>query len=136
MGWERKRGKLEELNRLLRGDRGTSYVVTVGDLTPLADVRYVLTIDSDTVLPRNVARQLVGIAAHPLQRPHYDPAEGRVTAGYTTGMGSKWHLSNNADGKYAGLAEAADPTRPPSRTCSRKVFADVDAFRPRSKDGC
>ncbi len=82
MGWERKRGKLEELNRLLRGDRSTSYDHTVGDLSVLADVRYVLTLDSDTVLPRNVARQLVGIAAHPLQRPHYDPVEGRVTEGY------------------------------------------------------
>ncbi len=83
MGWERKRGKLEELNRLLRGDRGTSYVATIGDLEVLPDVRYVLTIDSDTVLPRNVASQLVGIAAHPLQRPRYDPAAGRVVEGYT-----------------------------------------------------
>jgi len=83
MGWERKRGKLEELNRLLRGDRGTSYALTVGDLSILPDVRYVLTLDSDTVLPRNVARQLVGIAAHPLQRPHFDAHQGRVTEGYT-----------------------------------------------------
>ncbi len=83
MGWERKRGKLEELNRLLRGDRSTSYVLTVGDLTILPDVTYCVTLDSDTVLPRNAARQLVGIAAHPLNRPRYDPREGRVTAGYT-----------------------------------------------------
>ena len=41
MGWERKRGKIEEFNRLLRGDHDTSYVVTVGDRTLLADVRYV-----------------------------------------------------------------------------------------------
>jgi len=83
MGWERKRGKLEEFNRLLRGDTTTSYVSTVGDLSILPDVTYCLTLDSDTVLPRNVARNLVGISAHPLHRPYYDPREGRVTAGYT-----------------------------------------------------
>jgi cyclic beta-1,2-glucan synthetase len=83
MGWERKRGKLEEFNRLLRGDASTSYLLTVGDLTVLPDVKYCLTLDSDTVLPRNVARQLVGISAHPLHRPCYDAREGRVTAGYT-----------------------------------------------------
>ena len=83
MGWERKRGKLEEFNRLLRGDATTSYVLTVGDLSILAGVKYCLTLDSDTVLPRNVARQLVGISAHPLHRPYYDPGEGRVTSGFT-----------------------------------------------------
>jgi cyclic beta-1,2-glucan synthetase len=83
MGWERKRGKLEEFNRLLRGDPNTSYVLTTGDLSVLPDVKYCLTLDSDTVLPRNVARQLVGIGAHPLHRPCYDARDGRVTAGYT-----------------------------------------------------
>jgi cyclic beta-1,2-glucan synthetase len=82
MGWERKRGKLEEFNRLLRGDPGTSYVVSVGDTSVLPGVRYVLTLDSDTVLPRNVARQLVGILDHPLNRPRFDSVTGRVTEGY------------------------------------------------------
>jgi cyclic beta-1,2-glucan synthetase len=82
MGWERKRGKLEEFNRLLRGATDTSYDVQVGDLAILPSVRYCLTLDSDTRLPRDVARKLVGIITHPLNRPHFDPASGRVTEGY------------------------------------------------------
>jgi cyclic beta-1,2-glucan synthetase len=82
MGWERKRGKLEELNRLLRGATDTSYDVQVGDLAILASVRYCITLDSDTRLPRDAAKKLVGIIAHPLNRPHFDPRCGRVTEGY------------------------------------------------------
>jgi cellobiose phosphorylase len=82
MGWERKRGKLEEFNRLLRGARQTSYYVQVGDLDVLPHVRYVLTLDSDTRLPRDAARALVGIIAHPLNRPHFDERVRRVTEGY------------------------------------------------------
>jgi cyclic beta-1,2-glucan synthetase len=82
MGWERKRGKLEEFNRLLRGATDTSFVVQVGDLEVLSSVRYCLTLDSDTRLPRDAAKKLVGIIAHPLNRPHFDPSSRRVTEGY------------------------------------------------------
>ncbi|OFX24202.1 MAG: carbohydrate-binding protein [Anaeromyxobacter sp. RBG_16_69_14] len=82
MGWERKRGKLEELNRLLRGATDTSFDVQVGDLTMLASVRYCITLDSDTRLPRDAAKKLIGIIAHPLNRPRFDPRSGRVTEGY------------------------------------------------------
>ncbi|MEO5656245.1 MAG: glucoamylase family protein, partial [Nitrospiria bacterium] len=82
MGWERKRGKIEEFNRLLRGATDTSFRVQIGDLGILPNVRYCLTLDSDTRLPRNAARQLIGIIAHPLNRPHFDPRLGRVTEGY------------------------------------------------------
>jgi len=82
MGWERKRGKIEEFNRLLRGATDTSFSVQLGPLGLLASVRYCLTLDSDTVLPRDVAKKLIGTIAHPLNRPHFDPAVGRVTEGY------------------------------------------------------
>jgi cyclic beta-1,2-glucan synthetase len=82
MGWERKRGKLSEFNRLLRGDRATSYDVCSSDPAELPHVRYVLTLDVDTQLPRETARRLVGTLAHPLNRPHFDPRQGRVVAGY------------------------------------------------------
>ncbi|HEY7511310.1 MAG TPA: glucoamylase family protein, partial [Vicinamibacteria bacterium] len=82
MGWERKRGKLEEFNRLLRGSRTTSYYVQVGDPEILPQVRYVLTLDSDTRLPRESARTLVGIIAHPLNRPRFDERLRRVVDGY------------------------------------------------------
>jgi cyclic beta-1,2-glucan synthetase len=82
MGWERKRGKLEEFNRLLRGAEDTSFVYQVGDRTLLTGVRYCITLDSDTRLPRDVARSLIGIAEHPLNRPRFDPRVGRVVEGY------------------------------------------------------
>ncbi len=82
MGWERKRGKIEEFNRLLRGATDTSFTVQVGNPTILPLVRYCLTLDSDTRLPRDAARQLIGVIEHPLNRPHFDPAVGRVTEGY------------------------------------------------------
>jgi cyclic beta-1,2-glucan synthetase len=82
MGWERKRGKIEEFNRLLRGATNTSYSVQLGALEVLPSIRYCLTLDSDTRLPRDAAKTLIGIIAHPLNRPHFDPARGRVTEGY------------------------------------------------------
>ena len=82
MGWERKRGKIEEFNRLLRGATDTSFVTTVGDPAILPQVRYCITLDSDTRLPRDAARTLIGIISHPLNRPSYDPVVGRVTEGY------------------------------------------------------
>jgi cellobiose phosphorylase len=82
MGWERKRGKIEEFNRLLRGATDTSFALIVGDAAILPHVRYCITLDSDTRLPREAARQLIGIIAHPLNRPRVDPVIGRVTEGY------------------------------------------------------
>jgi cyclic beta-1,2-glucan synthetase len=83
MGWERKRGKLDELNRLLRGATDTSFI-NDGD-APLiipADVRYVITLDADTKLPMGAARRMIGKMAHPLNRPRFDVDQRRVIAGY------------------------------------------------------
>jgi len=82
IGWERKRGKIEEFNRLLRGATDTSFSTQVGALELLPTVRYCLTLDSDTRLPRDAASRLIGIIEHPLNRPVFDTRAGRVTAGY------------------------------------------------------
>ena len=82
MGWERKRGKIDEFNRLLRGASDTSFTVRIGEVAILPLVRYVLTLDTDTRLPRDAAKALIGIIAHPLNRPHFDTRVGRVTEGY------------------------------------------------------
>ncbi|HEY3160445.1 MAG TPA: hypothetical protein VGJ78_15880, partial [Vicinamibacterales bacterium] len=82
MGWERKRGKIEEFNRLLRGASDTSFSVQVGELAILPSVRYCITLDTDTRLPRDAAKELVGIISHPLNRPRFDARVGRVTEGY------------------------------------------------------
>nr|WP_249198915.1 hypothetical protein [Gluconobacter kondonii] len=81
IGWERKRGKLHELNRLLRGARDTSFMPLPGQRIP-EGVRYVVTLDSDTRLPYEVVRRLVGKLAHPLNRASFDPERGSVVEGY------------------------------------------------------
>ncbi len=83
IGWERKRGKLHELNRLLRGATDTNFLHLDATTARLpADVRYVITLDSDTRLPRDTAHRLIGKMAHPLNRPRFDASAGRVVDGY------------------------------------------------------
>ncbi|HXH75755.1 MAG TPA: glucoamylase family protein [Bacteriovoracaceae bacterium] len=82
IGWERKRGKLLEFNRLLRGDKNTSYILATADDSMLTEIKYVITLDSDTQLPRDAAQKLVGTITHPLNQPILDHKTRRVTAGY------------------------------------------------------
>jgi len=101
MGWERKRGKLHEFNRLLRGATDTSFVTDVPfHASAPANVRFVLTLDADTIMPYGVAAELVGTLLHPLNRPRIDAATGNV-----------------ADG-YAILQPRVTPTLPTRRTAS------------------
>jgi cyclic beta-1,2-glucan synthetase len=82
IGWERKRGKLHELNRLLRGALDTSFLPLDGQVPKVpTGVRYVITLDADTRLPRDTVCRLIGKMAHPLNRPHFD-ATGRVVVGH------------------------------------------------------
>jgi cyclic beta-1,2-glucan synthetase len=82
MGYERKRGKLAALNALLRGGSSGRFALVVGDTAVLRNVRYVITLDTDTQLPRESAWQFVGAMAHPLNRPVYDERRQRITEGY------------------------------------------------------
>jgi len=80
MGYERKRGKLAALNTYLRDPRPELFALVVGE--KLEPVRYVITLDTDTQLPRDAARLLVGAMAHPLNRPTFDQRTHEVTEGY------------------------------------------------------
>ncbi|WP_165354816.1 GH36-type glycosyl hydrolase domain-containing protein [Tropicimonas sp. IMCC6043] len=83
MGWERKRGKLHELNRLLLGAADTNYRTADGHAPAVPPgVRYVLTLDSDTRMPRDAALRLIGKMAHPLNQPILDTTLRRVSAGH------------------------------------------------------
>ena len=82
MGYERKRGKLTDLNRLMRGGPTEVFSAIVGDVDALQAVRYVITLDTDTQLPRDAARQFVAAMAHPLNYPVFDPVAQRITHGY------------------------------------------------------
>ncbi len=81
MGWERKRGKLIALNRLLRGTED-SFDLKVGDMAALPRIRYVITLDSDTELPRDAAHRLVGTMEHPLNQPVVNKQTNMVIWGY------------------------------------------------------
>lgn len=83
LGWERKRGKIHEFNQLLRGASDTSYTVQLGNVAVLSEVRYVITLDADTVLPNEGAHRLIGTLAHPLNRAEFTAATDKVQAGYT-----------------------------------------------------
>ncbi len=82
MGYERKRGKLGDLNALLRGSSKDRFSLVVGETAVLTNVKYVITLDTDTQLPRDSAHQFVGAMAHPLNRAHFDEARQLVTEGY------------------------------------------------------
>jgi cyclic beta-1,2-glucan synthetase len=82
MGYERKRGKIEDLNALLRGRPGDRFSLVVGETSVLSNVKYVITLDTDTQLPRDAAWQFVGAMAHPLNRARYDVDKQRVSEGY------------------------------------------------------
>ena len=142
MGWERKRGKLSEFNRLIRGDQSTHYNVVSSDPAALSDVKYVITLDADTILPRESARRLVGTIAHPLNMPVYDPAQKRVVEGYGVLQPRvSYHLYAATRSRFAGLLAASAGIDPYSNavsdtymdlfglgTFTGKGVYDVDAF--------
>lgn len=82
MGYERKRGKLEQFNALLQEDKQTPFSEIVGDTSIFSSIKYVITLDTDTQLPRDTARTLIGNMAHPLNRPIYDAEKKRIVQGY------------------------------------------------------
>jgi cyclic beta-1,2-glucan synthetase len=143
MGYERKRGKLEQFNARLRGEALTAFSEIVGDLSILASIQYVITLDTDTQLPRDAARALVGTLAHPLNRPVYDAGKGRIVEGYAI-LQPRASISPTSAGQsrftrlYAGES-GLDPYTREVSDVYQDVFAegsfigkgiyDVDAFR-------
>ncbi|HEX7023532.1 MAG TPA: hypothetical protein VF187_01835, partial [Gemmatimonadales bacterium] len=82
MGHERKRGKLADLNALIRHGTTDPFALITGRTAPLHEVTYVITLDSDTELPRDAARYCAAAMAHPLNRPRFDSRHDRVCEGY------------------------------------------------------
>ncbi|NLY43378.1 MAG: glycosyl transferase [Clostridiaceae bacterium] len=82
MGWERKRGALVELNDLLRGRTDTSFCVVTGDLSRIQHIKYIITLDADTRLPKDAAKRLIGTMSHPLNKPVIDEKRKIVVEGY------------------------------------------------------
>lgn len=142
MGYERKRGKLGALNALLRGGPADAFSLTVGETAKLTGVKYVITLDTDTQLPRDAARELVGAMAHPLNRARYCEDVERVCEGYgilQPRVGAS--LSGAAQSRYAHLFGSEPGIDPYTRAVSDvyqdlfgegsfigKGIYDVDAF--------
>ncbi|HCY75140.1 MAG TPA: cyclic beta 1-2 glucan synthetase [Ignavibacteriales bacterium] len=125
MGYERKRGKLEELNSLLRGGSKNRFSLIIGNTEVLPFVKYVITLDSDTQLPRDSARHLVGTMAHPLNRPHYNEKKHCVTDGYTILQPRvAISLPETNRSRYARLYGSEPGIDPYTRTVS-DVYQDV-----------
>ena len=142
MGYERKRGKLGDLNAFLRGAAPDAFSRIVGETAKLTDVKYVITLDTDTQLPRDSARQLVGAMAHPLNRAIYCEPVERVCEGYgilQPRVGAS--LPGSSQSRYARLFGSEPGIDPYTRAVSDvyqdlfcegsfigKGIYDVDAF--------
>jgi cyclic beta-1,2-glucan glucanotransferase len=125
MGWERKRGKLAQFNKFLRGQAQDAFTTIVGDTSRLRFVRYVITLDSDTVLPRDAAQLLVGTIAHPLNRAHYDPRIGRVVEGYGIVQPRVGVSLTSAHRSYFASIHSGHPGVDPYTTAVSDVYQDL-----------
>jgi hypothetical protein len=124
MGAERKRGKLDMLNHFLIGE-GAQFPLTIGDIAELHATRYVLTLDSDTQLPRDTAWKLIGSMAHPLNQPAFDERTGIVTSGYAL-MQPRIGISMESAGKSRLAAIYSGETGfDPYTTAVSDVYQDL-----------
>jgi cyclic beta-1,2-glucan synthetase len=125
MGWERKRGKLDELNRLLRGATDTTFASVTAPPELLASIRHVITLDADTELPRDIGKKLVATLAHPLTRPVVDPRTQRVARGHAVIQPRVGTLPNSSRrSRFAAIA-AGPPGIDPYTTAVSDVYQDL-----------
>lgn len=129
MGWERKRGKLVEFNRLLHGDQTTSYLVQEGDLrhvigpTSQPIVQFIITLDADTQLPHRAARRLIGALAHPLNRPRMSGSH--VDSGYAVLQPRVSVHLGSAHQSWYGRLFSNSAGIDPYTTCASDVYQDL-----------
>jgi cyclic beta-1,2-glucan synthetase len=125
MGWERKRGKLDELNQLLRGASNTTFSVVTPPAELLSSVQHVITLDADTELPRDVAQKLVATLAHPLNRPVVEERTRRVVRGHAVIQPRVGTLPvSSRRSRFAAIA-AGPPGIDPYTTAVSDVYQDL-----------
>jgi len=125
MGWERKRGKLVQFNEYLLGKDEGAFSTIEGEAEWLHGVRYVVTLDSDTVLPRGAAVELIGTMAHPLNRAVFDAHAGRVVKGYGILQPRVSVSLASANGSYYSAIFAGHPGVDPYTTAVSDVYQDL-----------
>lgn len=125
MAFERKRGKLSALNRFLRSGKQDDFSLIVGDTAELENIRYIITLDTDTQLPLDSAQKFIGAMAHPLNSPQYDPQLKRIVAGYgilQPRVGISMDLDNRS--RYSIMC-ASDPGIDPYTRAVSDVYQDL-----------
>ncbi|MFA5666754.1 MAG: glucoamylase family protein [Candidatus Cloacimonadaceae bacterium] len=125
MAFERKRGKLSALNRFLRDGKKDDFSLIVGDTAELENIRYIITLDTDTQLPLDSAQKFIGAMAHPLNSPEYDPDLKRIIAGYgilQPRVGISMDLGNRS--RYSIMC-ASDPGIDPYTRAVSDVYQDM-----------
>jgi len=125
MGYERKRGKLLELNRLLRGGAKDCFSEIVGEENVYFTVKYVITLDTDTQLPREAARKLVGLMAHPLNLPVYDEQKKRIVKGYGIVQPRVAVSLNGSTSSYYTRMHANDSGTDPYTRLTSDLYHDI-----------
>lgn len=125
MGWERKRGALVEFNKLLKGDKNTSFFLQVGELDILNKIKYVITLDADTQLPRDAAKRLIGTMAHPLNRPVLTREGNRVIDGYGLLQPRISIAVDSASRSYFALIFSGQTGVDPYTTAVSDVYQDL-----------
>jgi cyclic beta-1,2-glucan synthetase len=125
MGWERKRGKLAQLNAYLRGDPAPSFSHQVGDGPRLRETRFVITLDADTMLPAEAAAQLIGTLAHPLNRPVFDDATHTVIDGHGVLQPRVEVSLPSAQGSAFASLMSGRPGVDPYTTASSDLYQDL-----------
>ncbi|MDY0222077.1 MAG: glucoamylase family protein [Desulfobacterium sp.] len=125
MGFERKRGKVSALNRFLIDGKKDDFSLIVGDVAELENIRYIITLDTDTQLPLDSAQKFIGAMAHPLNSPKYDPKLRRIVAGYGI-LQPRVGISTNLNRRshYSSMC-ASDPGIDPYTRTVSDVYQDL-----------
>ncbi|MBC7851385.1 MAG: cyclic beta 1-2 glucan synthetase, partial [Chitinophagaceae bacterium] len=125
MGYERKRGKLGDLNAMLRGKGNDLFSEVVGDASCFDEIRYIITLDTDTQLPRDTAWKMVGTMAHPLNKPIYNEKKKRVTEGYGILQPRVTNSLPATDSSLYARLFGNDPGTDPYTKASSDVYQDL-----------
>lgn len=125
MGYERKRGKLLQFNELLRGHGQENFSLIVGDENIYTGIKYVITLDTDTQLPRDTAWKMVATLAHPLNKAFYDEKKGRVTDGYAILQPRVSNSLPGADSSVYARIHGNEPGTDPYTRATSDVYQDL-----------
>ncbi len=125
MGYERKRGKLGELNAYLRNKGEGFFSEVTGNHSNFSSIKYIITLDTDTQLSRDSAREMVGTIAHPLNQPLYSQKKKRVTEGYSILQPRVSNTLPASDSSMYARLHGNDPGTDPYTKATSDVYQDL-----------